>query len=115
MAGFVIHETAAAGGFHTHPAFGQIFMDIDERRLRKHLLELVFCQLIETGTAGNDDGLEVEVGQGILDAVEEHAIVVGDLLPARVIAGGRGRVAAADIGGREHDIQPEIVEHGFRG
>ncbi len=89
-------------------------MDVEQAAAGEDLLELVPQQLIHAGAAGDDHRVDVEVVQRVGDAVEEHAVVGGDLLALIRFAGGDLRVAAAEIAGRQHRLRADVIEHRLR-
>ena len=89
-------------------------MNVEQPAAGEDLVELVLLQLIHAGTAGDDHRLDVEIVQRVGNAVEEHAVVGGDLLPLRRFAGRRLRVAAAQVAGRQYGLRTHFVEHRLR-
>jgi len=55
-------------------------VDIQQAAAGEYLLELVFLQLVHTGAAADDHGLDVEIVEGIGQAVEQYPVLGGDLL-----------------------------------
>jgi hypothetical protein len=90
-------------------------VDVEQAAAREDLLELVFLQLVHAGAAGDDHRLDVEVVQRVGDAVEEHAVVGGDLLALVLLTAERLRIAAAQVARRQHRRGADLVEHGLRG
>jgi hypothetical protein len=73
--------------FQLDALFHQVLVDVEQAAAGEDLLELVLLQLIHAGAAGDDHRLDVEIVQRVGNAVEEHAVVGGDLLALVVIAG----------------------------
>ena len=106
VAGIVVHVARAFDAVELDALFQQVLVDVEQAAAGEDLLELVFLQLIHAGAAGDDHRLDVEVVQRVGDAVEQHAVVGGDLL-ALVLVAGRGlRIAAAQVAGRQHGVAP---------
>ena len=89
-------------------------MDVEEATSREYFLEFIFLQLIHTGAAGNDDGLDIEVVKRVRHAMEQHAIVSDDFLALISIAGSRLRITAAKISGWQNGLHAEVIKHRLR-
>ena len=100
VARLVVHEARAGDAVEFDALLQQVLVDVEQSAAGEDLLELVLQQLIHAGAAGDDHCVDVEVVECVGDAVEEHAVVGGDLLPLVGLAGGDLRVAAAQVAGR---------------
>ena len=102
VAGVVVHVAHALDAFELHALLHQVLVDVEQAAAREDLVELVLLQLVHARAARHDHGLDVEVVERVGDAVEQHAVVGGDLLALVVIAGRGLRIAAAQVARRQH-------------
>jgi len=72
MAGIMVKVLRPTGGFGTHPALHQVFMDIQEAASGKDAIELILQQLIHAGPAGHDHRADIEIIEGIGNPMKEH-------------------------------------------
>ena len=93
----------------------QIFVDIEQPAAGENLVELVLQQLIHAGAARHYHGLDVEVVKRVGDAVEQHAVIHGDLVSPVFLPGGSLRIAAAQIARRQHGDRAGFIQHRLRG
>ena len=81
VAGIVIEVFGVLPAVQSDSLLQQVFMDVQQPATREDLVEFVFLQLIHAGAAGYDHGLDVEIVQGMRDAVEQDAVGCGNGLP----------------------------------
>ena len=70
----MIEITGIPGAFHCYALLHQILMDIEQTTTGKDLLELVFQQLVHTGSTGDDHRPDIHVIQGVRDPMKEHTM-----------------------------------------
>ena len=90
-------------------------MDVEQTAAREDAFELVLLQLIHTSAAGDDDGFDVQVVQGVGDTVEQHAVIGGDALTLIFLAARGLRIAAAQVARWQHRRRAHFVQHGLCG
>ena len=98
-----------------HAFFQQKFVDVDDAAAGEYFFEAVFGQRVVTRSAGDDDGFDVEIIQGVGHAVEQDAVVGNHFVRFVGIAVGVLRVAAAQVAGRQHGLHADVPQHGLRG
>src|SRR6185437_4033741 len=100
MTGVVIHVARTGHAFEPHPFLHQVLVDVDDPRARKYFLELVALQLVVTGAAAHHHGADVQIVERVRNAVEEDAVVGGDLLRSVELTRTPLRIAAAEVSRR---------------
>jgi hypothetical protein len=115
VAGLVVQVAAPLTPSSLTPFSSRYSWMSSRRQPGKILPNWYFSQLVHAGAAGDDDRLDVEVVERVGDAVEEHAVVGGDLLALVGLAGGGLRVAAAQVARRQHGLRADLVEHRLGG
>ena len=89
----------------------QVFVDVEQAAAGEYLVELVFQQLVHAGPARHDHRFDVEIVQRVRDAMEQHAVVGGDLVGLVGLSGSILRIAAAQVARRQHGDRAGLVQH----
>ena len=111
----MIQIAHAGDAIDLHTLLEQVLVNVEQAATGEDLVEFVLLQLVHARAARHDDGLDVEVVEGVGDAVEQHAVVGDDLLPLVVVAGGRLRIAAAQITRGQYALRADLVQHRLGG
>ena len=90
-------------------------MDVDDAAAGEDFFEAVFFELVVAGAATDDDGLNVEVVEGVCHTVESHAVVGAHFFGFSLIAASVLRIAATHIAGRQDGLYTNMPKHGLNG
>ena len=90
-------------------------MDIDDAAARENLVKLITLQLVIARAATDDHGFNVQVIQGVGNAVEKHPVVGDDLVGFVELTAALLRVAAAQIARWQHGLHTRMPQHGLGG
>ena len=87
VTGFVIQVLHALHGLDTDTFFHQVFVDVQQPAIRKYGFEFVLLQLIHAGAAGDDNGADIHVVQGIGETMKQHPVFSADSLAFGLVPG----------------------------
>ena len=114
VARVVIHVAHPSTPWSLTSLLHQVLVDVEQPAAGENLVELVFLQLVHAGAARHDHRLDVEIVQRVRDAMEQHAVVGGDLVGLVALPGGILRIAAAQIARRQHGDRAGLIQHRLR-
>ena len=90
-------------------------MDVDDTAAWEDFLKTVFFELVVAGAATDNDGLNVEVVEGVCHTVESHAVVGAHFFGFSLIAACVLWIAATHIAGWQDGLYADMPKHGLNG